>query len=116
MDNNFHSLYRKKHRFGDAFLLFLIYFSAFAALAILVGLLSYILINGVPHITWTFLSTAYSVSNEALQGILPMIINTIYVVVITLLISAPVGICSAIYLTQYAKQGKLCLLYTSRCV
>lgn len=106
MDNNSHSLYRNKRRLGDAFLLFLIYFAAFAALAILIGLLSYILVKGVPHISWTFLSTAYSVSNKALQGILPMIINTLYVVVITLLIAAPVGICSAIYLTQYAKQGR----------
>ena len=42
-----------------------------------------------------------------MKGILPMIINTLYIVFITLLISAPIGISAAIYMTQYAKQGKL---------
>ena len=45
--------------------------------------------------------------NPDQKGILPMIINTLFIVVITLLIAVPIGLSSAIYLTQYAKQGRL---------
>ena len=73
----------------------------------LAGIILYILINGLPYISWEFLSTSYSESPSGAKGILPMIINTLYIVVITLLIATPIGISSAIYLTQYAKQGRL---------
>lgn len=101
------SLYGKRKRPADAVLKFLINAAAALTVTALVGILLYILINGVPYISWTFLSTAYSETDENLKGILPMIINTMYIVVITLLISAPIGISTAIYLTQYAKQGRL---------
>lgn len=71
------------------------------------GIIGYILVKGVPHISWSFLSTSFSALDEGRNGILPMIINTLYIVVITLLIVTPIGIASAIYLTQYARQGKL---------
>ena len=105
MPNN--SLYVKHRRTSDSILKALIYLAAGITVAVLLGILGYILINGVPYITWKFISTPYSEIDPELKGILPMIINTLYIVVITLLISAPIGICSAIYLTQYAKQGKL---------
>jgi len=57
--------------------------------------------------TWEFLTSTYSASKGGSKGILPMIINTLYVIVISLLLGTPVGIGSAIYLTQYARQGKL---------
>ncbi|MCY1712803.1 phosphate ABC transporter permease PstA [Caproiciproducens galactitolivorans] len=101
------SLYGKRKRPADAALKFLINAAAALTVTALVGILLYILVNGVPYISWTFLSTAYSETDENLKGILPMIINTMYIVVITLLISAPIGISTAIYLTQYAKQGRL---------
>ena len=101
------SLYGKRKRPADAVLKFLINAAAALTVTALVGILLYILVNGVPYISWTFLSTAYSETDENLKGILPMIINTMYIVVITLLISAPIGISTAIYLTQYAKQGRL---------
>ena len=53
------------------------------------------------------LTTTYSAAKNGSKGILPMIINTLYVIVISLLLGTPVGIGSAIYLTQYAKQGRL---------
>lgn len=105
MQNN--SLYGKKRRTGDSVLKALIYLSACITVLVLVGIIGYILIQGVPYISWTFITTPYSQINEDMKGILPMIINTLYIVVITLLISAPIGISSAVYLTQYAKQGRL---------
>ncbi len=105
-DNRIPSLYRKKINVSDLILKGLIYLSVIITLATLIGILLYILINGLPHISWRFISTPYSEINESMNGILPMIINTLYIVIITIFISAPIGISSAIYLTQYAKQGK----------
>lgn len=101
------SLYEKRKHPGDRVLAALIYLSAAVTVCILAGLIGYILVQGLPHISWNFLSTSYSAKDKNLQGILPMIINTVYIVLITLLIVTPVGISSAIYLTQYAKQGRL---------
>lgn len=101
------SLYEKKSRPWDTVLQILIYSAAILTVITLAGILCYILFNGVSYISWKFLSTPYSANKEELKGILPMIINTVYIVVITLLIAVPVGISSAIYLTQYAKQGRL---------
>lgn len=101
------SLYRKTRRPGDKALAFCIYLAAALTVCILVGIIGYILVKGVPHISWSFLSTSFSALDEERNGILPMIINTLYIVVITLLIVTPIGIASAIYLTQYARQGKL---------
>ncbi|MBW7571738.1 phosphate ABC transporter permease PstA [Caproiciproducens faecalis] len=101
------SLYGKRKRPFDTFLKVLINTAAAVTVVVLLGIILYILFNGISYISWKFISTAYSETNDALKGILPMIINTMYIVVITLLISAPIGISSAIYLTQYAKQGRL---------
>lgn len=101
------SLYRKRRSPSDTVLKILINAAAVVTVLTLVGIIAYILVRGVPYLSWTFLSTSYSETNMQLRGILPMIINTLYMVVISLVIATPVGISSAIYLTQYAKQGKL---------
>ena len=102
------SLYRKKRRPGDAALKFFIYGSAAVTVVVLAGILAYILVNGLGYITWDFISRPYSqLRSSPDKGLLPMIINTLYVVGITLLIAVPIGICTAVYLTQYAKQGRL---------
>ena len=69
------SLHRKKRRPKDAALKALIYLSAALTVAVLVGLIGYILINGLPYISWDFLTDTYSARNEDRQGILPMLIN-----------------------------------------
>lgn len=102
-----HSLYGKKRRTSDILLKSCIYLSTAVTVIALLGILGYILAKGIPYISWQFISTPYSETKANLKGILPMIINTMYIVVITLLIAAPIGISSALYLTQYAKQGKL---------
>jgi len=101
------SLYGQKRRTSDIVLKSLIYLSTGITVIALLGILGYILVNGLPYISWKFVSTPYSETRNDLKGILPMIINTMYIVVITLLIAAPIGISAAIYLTQYAKQGRL---------
>ena len=101
------SLYQKKRRPSDLLLKIDINGAALLTVIVLAGIILYILINGLPYISWEFLSTSYSESPSGAKGILPMIINTLYIVVITLLIATPIGISSAIYLTQYAKQGRL---------
>ncbi len=74
--------------------------------ALVIFLLGYVLVNGIPNITWELLSTKPSYLTERI-GILPDILNTVYIVVATLLIVLPVGVGAAIYLTEYAKNKKL---------
>lgn len=108
--NNFNgknNLYKKQNSISDFILASLIYISAFITITILANLIFYILINGLSHVSFDFVSSIYSENVPTLKGILPMIINTLYIVTITLLFSIPIGIASAIYLTQYAKQGKI---------
>lgn len=100
------SIYQKKNRIGDNVLLSLIYLAAFLAIALLAGIMGYVFIRGIPQISWEFLSTVQS-ARKGTFGILGNIVNTVYIIVVTLLIAAPVGIGSAIYLNEYAKPGKL---------
>ena len=74
--------------------------------ALVAFLLVYVLAKGLPHVTWEFLSTEPSYINDTI-GILPNIANTIYIVVVTLIIILPLGVGAAVYLTEYAKNQKL---------
>ena len=73
---------------------------------LLVGLIGYIFYKGLPHITWELLSTAPSVLRGTI-GILPNLLNTLYIIGFTLLIALPVGVGAAIYLNEYAKNRRL---------
>ena len=61
---------------------------------------------GHPHVSWEFLSTTASVL-KGTDGILPAILNTLYVILLTLLIVLPLGVGAAVYLTEYASNRKL---------
>ena len=74
--------------------------------ALVLFLMGYVLINGIPNISWELLSTKPSYLTERI-GILPDILNTVYIVLATLLIVLPLGVGAAIYLTEYAKNKKL---------
>lgn len=89
----------------DSLLYVVIYLCAAITFAILVGIIGYILINGLPHVSLEFLTSEYSAVKDGSKGILPMIINTMYIVFLSLLLSVPLCICGAIFLTQYARQG-----------
>ena len=85
---------------------FLLYAAAALICALLAFLIGYILYRGVPNLSWQFLSSEESVIND-IQGILPAIVNTVYVIFWTLIIILPLGVGSAIYLTEYATNRKL---------
>lgn len=69
-------------------------------------LAGYVLLKGLPNITWELLSASPSYLNDRI-GILPDILNTIYIVFATLLVVIPLGVGAAIYLTEYASNRKL---------
>ena len=95
-----------RRRAYDRVLRFLLYFCAGLTCALLIFIIGYIFIRGLPHVTWEFLSTEPSYINDTI-GILPNIANTIYIVVVTLIIILPLGVGAAVYLTEYAKNQKL---------
>ena len=105
-DNSMKGIDQKRTRIGDNILKVLIYLAAGVAIALLVGIMGYVFVRGLPQVSWQLLSTVQS-SLKGTFGILGNIINTIYIIVITLIIAAPIGIGSAIYLNEYAKPGKL---------
>ena len=95
-----------KRRAYDRVLRFLLWFCALLTCALLVFIIGYIFVKGLPHISWSFLTTEPSFIKGTI-GILPNILNTVYIVVVTLLIILPLGVGAAIYLTEYATNRKL---------
>lgn len=73
---------------------------------LVIFLVFYVLSKGLPNVSWDFLSTAPSYLTRHI-GILPDILNTLYIVFATLLIVIPLGVCGAVYLTEYAENKKL---------
>lgn len=82
----------------------LIWLAASFTVGFLFWIVWYILSNGLRFVDWEFVSTLYTRTGEE-HGILPMIISTIYMVLASIAIAAPVGIMTAIYLTEYAQVG-----------
>ena len=70
--------------------------------ALVLFLLGYVLLRGIPHITWELLSTAPSVLADRV-GILPDILNTVYIVLAAVVIVVPLGAGAAVYLNEYAE-------------
>ena len=84
----------------------LLYLCAFLTCALLVFMIGYIFYRGLPHVTWNLISTKPSYLSDNI-GILPDILNTLYIVIATLVIVLPLGVGAAIYLTEYARNRKL---------
>ena len=83
----------------------LLWLSAGITVFILVFILGFIFIKGFRKINLTFLTADYSASGNG--GILPMIVSTLYSVVLSIVVATPIGVLAAVYLQEYAKQGKL---------
>ena len=100
------TLYVKRKRPTDMLLLAAIYVSATLAVALLLGIILYVFVKGIRTVNWAFLTTVTSARKQT-TGIAGNLLNTLYIIVITLLIATPIGVGSAIYLNEYAKPGKL---------
>lgn len=96
----------KERKIKDGVMNFLMVLSAALICGLLLGLIGYILYRGVPHLSWTFVSSKPSLLRGTL-GILPNILNTLYIIGITLLLVLPLGVGAAVYLNEYAKSKKL---------
>ena len=90
----------------DSTLRFLLYLCAFITCALLVCIIGFIFVRGLPHVTWQLLSTAPSHIRQTI-GILPNILNTLYIIFVTLIIVLPLGVGAAVYLTEYAQNYRL---------
>lgn len=103
---NKESVMKRKSRVSDMLLLYLIYLAAFLAVVILLGMIGFVFAKGIRQVDRTFLTTVSSARKQTV-GIAGNIVNTLYMIVITLLIATPIGVGTAIYLNEYAKPGKL---------
>ncbi len=84
----------------------LMYLCAAVSCFLLVFLIGYICFRGIPNLSWQLISTQTSYIRGTI-GILPNILNTLYMILTTMIIVVPIGVCAAIYLTEYAKENRL---------
>lgn len=96
----------KSRKIKEIILYGLIYICAAVAVVLLVGIIGYVLAKGLKSVNLEFLTTVTSVLHGTV-GIAGNIVNTIYIIVITMLIATPIGVGSAVYLNEYAKPGRL---------
>lgn len=96
----------KRRKIKDTILKLMMVLSAGLICGILLGLIGYIQYRGIPHISWELVSTKPSLLHGTV-GILPNILNTLYMIIITLIIVLPLGVGAAIYLNEYAQNKKL---------
>jgi phosphate transport system permease protein len=75
-------------------------------LGALAFIIAYILVQGLPHVTWSFLTQSPEEMGRA-GGVLPMIVGTLWVAGLAVIIAAPIGVATAIYLTEYTREGRL---------
>lgn len=91
-----------RHQPLSLFLLIATLLAAVITVFILFSLILYILVKGIPAIRPEMFAWKYTTTNNSMM---PSIINTLEMVVLTLIMAVPVGVCSAIYLVEYAKRG-----------
>ncbi|MCM1127094.1 MAG: phosphate ABC transporter permease PstA [Lachnospiraceae bacterium] len=88
------------------FLNMMMYLAAGLICVLLFGLIGYILYRGIPFVSWKLISTKSSLLKGTV-GILPNILNTLYIIILTLILVLPLGVGAAIYLNEYTKNRKL---------
>lgn len=100
------TLYQKRRRTGELCLLAAIYAAAAIAVLLLLGIIGYVFFKGAGVLSLSFLTTVTS-SLKGTVGIAGNLVNTLYVIVLTLFIATPIGVGGAVYLNEYAKPGRL---------
>ena len=90
----------------DAGVNVLMYIASSVVILLLVSVIGYVFFRGIKNISVDFLTQKPSLVRDTI-GILPNILNTVYIIVMTLLFVLPLGVCSAVYLNEYAKNKKL---------
>lgn len=101
MNNN-----NRSRKIKDYLMYALIYICAGFSVILLVGIILYVFAKGIKTVDWSFLTSVTSVL-KGTKGIAGNIVNTLIIILITMVIATPIGIGSAIYLNEYAKPGKL---------
>ncbi len=96
----------RKRKIKSALLNTLVYLSAGIIILMLAGIIGYVFYRGLPHLSVEFLTSTPSLIHDTV-GILPNILNTVYIILITLIIVLPLGVGAAIYLNEYAKSKRL---------
>ena len=98
--------FSRRRRAWDAMMRTLMMVCAALTCVLAVFLIAYVLVKGVPNLSWQLLRTKPSYLDGTI-GILPDIISTVCMVLATLLVVLPLGVCAAVYLTEYAANKKL---------
>lgn len=93
-------------RIKDNILRYAVYASAGLVCVILLALIGFIFYKGLPGITSEFLSTQSSYVHDTI-GILPNILNTLYIILVAMVIVVPLGVCAAVYLNEYASNKRV---------
>lgn len=100
------SIYDRRVRPLEGVLHTVIYLCASISILLLLGIVCYVTFRGLSSVSWSFLTTAPS-AIKGTFGIAGNIINTLYIILLTLIIAVPFGVGAAIYLNEYAKPGRL---------
>ena len=106
MKSNRYADFSPSRRLWNQFFTGAVWIAAAFVIVLVVDIIGMVLVRGLPHVNWTFLTTTSSILRGT-NGILPAIINTLYIILLTLVIVLPLGVGAAVYLTEYATNRKL---------
>lgn len=101
--------YEQKRKLWNRSVKAAVYAASILTAALLVGLIGYILYRGVPNLSWELVSTQTSYIRGTI-GILPNLANTVYIIIVAMVIALPLGVGAAIYLTEYSSNRHLTAL------
>ena len=105
MPDAVNGLTKKKSRCQDNLMYLLIFLSAIFSVFLLASIIVYVFAKGTSSVSWEFLTTVTSVLRGTV-GIAGNIVNTLIIILLTMLIAIPIGVGAAVYLNEYGKQGK----------
>ena len=106
MKSNRYADFSASRRLWNQFFTCAVWIAAILVTILVVGIIGMVLVRGLPHVNWTFLTTTSSIL-KGTNGILPAILNTLYIILLTLIIVLPLGVGAAVYLTEYATNHTL---------